>query len=241
MIVAYDGTRYCGWQIQPNGITIEAVLNQTLAELIGEEIKVAGASRTDSGVHALGNVAVFDTDSNIPSERMMYALNQKLPADIRIMNSEEVPADWHPRFQKSIKTYEYRLETGTVPNPLQRFTHYFVTQPLDFMAMEEAVTYLVGEHDFVGFTREECQGKHTIRKIYSATLLRADTEILFQIRGNGFLYNMVRMIMGALLEIGKGRFPPVYIQEVLKGESKEVVKVTAPPQGLVLVNIEYIK
>ena len=132
LYVAYDGTDYCGWQIQPNGITIEEVLNRRLKKLTGEDIHVIGASRTDSGVHALGNVAVFDTESPIPPERMAYALNQKLPPDIVIVRSEEVGQDWHPRYQQKVtKTYEYHIFNAKVPNPLKRRYSTFVSFPLD--------------------------------------------------------------------------------------------------------------
>ena len=138
IFVAYDGTNYCGWQIQPNGITIEEKLNKALNRLTGEDIRVIGASRTDSGVHALGNVAVFDTESPIPPERFSYALNQRLPEDIVIVKSDEVPLDWHPRYQDNIsKTYEYHIYNAQMPNPLKTRYCTFVSFPLDIGAMRE--------------------------------------------------------------------------------------------------------
>ena len=144
LTVAYDGTDYCGWQIQPNGITVEEVLNRKLSELTGEKITVIGASRTDSGVHAMGNVAVFDSDTSIPAERIAYALNRNLPEDTVVVKSEEVPLDWHPRYQDRVKTYEYRILNREMPDPIRRRDTFFVSYPLDVGKMQEAAEYLRG-------------------------------------------------------------------------------------------------
>ena len=141
LVVAYDGTNYCGWQTQPNGITVQGVLNDTLSELLGEKIETIGASRTDAGVHAMGNVAVFDTDTRIPGEKISYALNQRLPEDIRIQLSEEVEPDFHPRYCDSEKTYEYRILNRTFRDPTRRLDTYFYHYPLDVEAMQQAATY----------------------------------------------------------------------------------------------------
>ena len=151
LIIAYDGTNYCGWQVQINGITVEEVLNKALKDLLNEEIAVIGASRTDSGVHAMGNVAVFDTETRIPAEKISFALNQRLPNDIRIQKSDEVPLDWHPRYRDSTKTYEYKILNRRFPDPLQRFYTHFMYMPLDEQKMKEAAEYIVGEHDFASF------------------------------------------------------------------------------------------
>ena len=152
LLIAYDGTDYCGWQVQPNGITIAEVLNKKLSLITGEDIHVIGASRTDSGVHALGQIAVFDTESSIPPERMSYALNQKLPEDIVIVRSDEVPPDWHPRYQNEvIKTYEYHICNSPVPNPLKRRYSTHVSFPMDVEKMREGAKYLIGEHDSDGY------------------------------------------------------------------------------------------
>ena len=148
LVVAYDGTKYSGWQTQPNGITIQGVLNDTLSELLGEKIETIGASRTDAGVHALGNVAVFDTESRIPGEKFSYALNQRLPEDIRIQLSEEVEPDFHPRYCDSEKTYEYRILNRKFPVPTERLYSYFYHYKLDVDKMKEATSYLIGRHDF---------------------------------------------------------------------------------------------
>ena len=209
LLVSYDGTDYCGWQIQPNGITIEEVLNKKLKKLTGEDIHIIGASRTDSGVHALGNVAVFDTDSPIPPERMAYALNQKLPADIVIVKSEEVLPDWHPRYQEQIsKTYEYHIYNARLPDPLKRRYSTFVSFPLDVEKMREGAAYLAGEHDFASFCNIRTNAENTVRRIDGIEIEKEDQDITIRVTGNGFLYNMVRIIAGTLIRVGRGFYDP---------------------------------
>ena len=154
LTVAYDGTNYHGWQIQPNAVTIEEVLNHHLSELLKEDIKVIGASRTDAGVHALGNVAVFDTGARMPADKISYALNTRLPQDIRIQDSCEVAPDFHPRFQKTTKTYEYRILNRKFPDPNRRLNSFFYYYPLNVVQMQEVSLYLVGEHVFIIFCSE---------------------------------------------------------------------------------------
>lgn len=240
LTVAYDGTDYCGWQVQPNGITVEEVLNREIGGLTGEEIRVIGASRTDSGVHALGNVAVFDTESRIPPERFSYALNQRMPEDIVIVKSEEVPLDWHPRYQEVItKTYEYHIYNGTVPNPLKRRTAAFVSFPLDVERMREGADFLMGEHDFASFCNVRTNTSDTVRTIYRIQIDREKDEIVLRITGNGFLYNMVRIIAGTLICVGRGFYEPEKVREILEAGKRTEAGVTAPPQGLVLTKIQY--
>lgn len=239
LTVAYDGTNYCGWQVQPNGITIEEMLNRALYALTGEKIAVIGASRTDAGVHAMGNVAVFDTESPIPPERFSYALNQKLPDDIVVVSSEDVPLDWHPRYRTVIKTYEYRILNARVPDPTRRLTRYFVSYYLNLQLMQKAAEYLVGEHDFVSFCNVRTNVEDTVRTIYSLDVLKNEDEIIIRIRGNGFLYNMVRIIVGTLIRVGRGFYTPEQIKEILDARNRKSAGVTAPPQGLMLMKIEY--
>lgn len=239
LTVAYDGTAYCGWQVQPNGITIEEVLNKKLSAMTGENIVIIGASRTDSGVHARGNVAVFDTESPIPAERMAYALNRKLPEDIVIVKSEEVSLDWHPRYQDCTKTYEYHIWNAEVPEPTRRHTTYHVSYKLDIEKMRRAAAYLVGEHDFVSFCSIHKNVKTTVRTIYELTIEQKNEELVIRIRGNGFLYNMVRIIVGTLLRVGRNFYTPEQVKEILEAKNREAAGVTAPPQGLVLVEIKY--
>lgn len=242
IVVAYDGTNYCGWQLQPNGRTIEEVLNREIGRLTGEEIRVIGASRTDSGVHALGNVAVFDTDCGIPPERMAYAINQRMPEDIVIVCSGEVPAEWHPRYQKEItKTYEYHIYNQAMPNPLKRQYSTHISFPLDVERMQEGAAYLLGEHDFAGFCNVKTNASDTVRTIYDIGVMREGADITIRVTGNGFLYNMVRIIAGVLIRIGRGLYAPERIKGILDAKKRTAEGVTAPPNGLVLVEVCYGK
>ena len=205
LIIAYDGTNYCGWQIQINGITVEEVLNKAISELTGVETAVIGASRTDSGVHAMGNVAVFDTESKIPGEKFSFALNQRLPNDIRIQKSEEVPLEWHPRFCNST----------------------------------EAAKYIVGEHDFASFCSSGSQVESTVRTVYRLEVDKNDDVISIIISGNGFLYNMVRIIVGTLIKVGLGVYPPEYVKEIIEAKDRNAAGPKAPACGLMQVKIDY--
>ena len=176
MTVAYDGTGYCGWQLQPNGVTIEEILNGTLSELLKEPVCVIGASRTDSGVHALGNVAVFDTESRIPGEKLCYAVNQKLPEDIRVLESEEVPLDWHPRKQNSVKTYEYKILNCRISVPTRRLYAHFCYYSLDVEKMRQGAAYLLGEHDFSSFCSSGHQAEETVRTLYDISVDRGTDD-----------------------------------------------------------------
>lgn len=239
LIVAYDGTNYCGWQVQPNGITIESVLNHHLSELLQEEIHVIGASRTDSGVHADGNVCVFDTAARMPAGRISYAMNTRLPADIRIQDSCEVPPDFHPRFQRTVKTYEYRICNRQFPDPIARLYSLFYYYDLDLEKMREAASYLVGEHDFTSFCTNKEDVTNCVRTIYSLELTKSGDILTLRIRGNGFLYNMVRIITGTLLRVGGGQIAPEEIPAILAAKDRSRAAETAPAHGLRLVQIEY--
>lgn len=239
LIVAYDGTNYKGWQIQPNGITIEEVLNQKLSELFGEEIVVTGASRTDSGVHSLGNVAIFDTNTRMPAEKISFALNQRLPEDIVVQDSAEVPSDWHPRYQESRKTYEYRILNRTFRMPARRWDTYFYHYPLDVSKMQKAASYLVGEHDFKSFCSIGAQVKSTVRTIDSCEVEKEGDIIAIRVAGNGFLYNMVRIIAGTLIKVGSGEILPEQIPVILAACDRTAAGPTAPARGLTMIGIDY--
>lgn len=239
LIVAYDGTNYCGWQVQPNGITIQGELNRCLSELLGEEIETIGASRTDAGVHAMGNVAVFDTETRMPGEKISYALNQRLPEDIRIQLSEEMPMDFHPRYCDSVKTYEYRILNRRFQIPTERLYSYFYHYKLDEKKMREATSYLIGRHDFASFCGAGAQAKSTVRTIRSVEVERFGDMVTIRISGEGFLYNMVRIIAGTLIEIGNGQYPPERMQEILDARDREWAGPTAPAKGLTLLGIQY--
>lgn len=240
LVVAYDGTNYCGWQVQDNGITIEEVLNRELSDLLKEDITVIGASRTDSGVHALGNVAVFDTETRIPPEKISFALNQRLPEDIRIQESCQVADDFHPRFCDTIKTYEYKIWNARFPNPVVRLYSKFVYYKIDMEKMQKAADYLVGEHDFKSFCSTRTQVENTVRTVTEITFRREGDMIIMKICGTGFLYNMVRIIMGTLLKCGMGMYEPEYVKEILEACDRQKAGPKAEACGLTLVGIEYL-
>lgn len=239
LTVAYDGTNYFGWQKQPNAITVEEVLNREITKLLNEPIEVIGASRTDSGVHAMGNVAVFDTETRIPPEKISYALNARLPKDIVIQDSCEVPGAFHPRHTDCSKTYEYRILNTRFPLPTMRLYAHYVYRPLDVSKMQEAANYLVGEHDFASFCSAGSQVKETVRTIYRLDLKREGDLVSFQVEGNGFLYNMVRIIAGTLIEVGIGSYPPERVKEMLEAKDRVKCGPKAPACGLTLVAIRY--
>ena len=241
MIVAYDGTNYCGWQIQNNGITIEEVLNRTLTDLLKEPITVTGASRTDSGVHSEGNVAVFDTENRMPADKICFALNQRLPDDIRVLHSEEVSETYHPRKQNCVKTYDYKIMNRKIEIPTMRLYSYFCYFPLDVEKMREAAAYLVGEHDFKSFCTARGQAEETVRTIYSLQVLKSDDLITIRIKGNGFLYNMVRIIAGTLMKVGMGVYPPQHVEEIIDARDRNAAGPKAAAKGLTLVSLEYEK
>lgn len=238
--VAYDGTAYCGWQVQPEVPTIEGELNQAISRLTKEEIIVIGASRTDAGVHAKGNVAVFDTESTIPADRFAYALNPLLPEDIVVVASDEVAADWHPRHCDTEKTYEYKILNSKFPDPMRRRDTYHVSFDLDFEKMREAAGYLKGEHDFKSFCNVHTQVEDTVRMIYDLEVEKEEELITIRVRGNGFLYNMVRILAGTLIGVGRGAIAPEQIPAILEAKDRQAAGMTVPPQGLTLVKIDYL-
>lgn len=239
LVVAYDGTNYHGWQIQPNAISIEEVLNKHLSDLLKEPITVIGASRTDAGVHALGNVAVFDTETKIPGDKISFALNQRLPKDIVIQKSMEVEANFHPRYGKSKKTYQYTIVNSRFPKPTYRLYSHFLYHPLNVELMKEGAKYLIGEHDFKSFCSSNTQVLDTVRTIYELKIEKTGEVIQFTVSGNGFLYNMVRIIVGTLINVGQGYYPPEYVKEILEKKDRSFAGPTAPAVGLTLQEIEY--
>ncbi len=239
LTIAYDGTNYCGWQIQPGRPTIEASMNEALLELLGCPAKVIGASRTDSGVHALGNVAVFDTESRIPAEKFCYALNSRLPEDIRVLRSEEVAPDWHPRKVKATKHYAYRICNREIPLPQERLYTYWYRYELDLDRMRRAAEALTGEHDFKSFCSPGTDITDTVRTIFSSDIERSGDTVTVSVSGNGFLYNMVRIIVGTLLRVGTGRLEPEDMQVILDAKDRRAAGETAPARGLTLMGIDY--
>lgn len=272
LTVAYDGTGYSGFQAQKSGVpTIERELNRALTELTGVETEVSGASRTDAGVHALCNLAVFDTESRIPPEKFANALNVRLPEQICVQNSREVPADFHPRFCDTVKTYDYVIYNAPFPSPRKkRYTHYSYT-PFEVEKMREAAQYLVGEHDFKSFCSIHTQAQTTTRTITEIEVIErpceaeqtaervaamippfdmdndsgtdpgparrtvSPREIVIRVSGTGFLYNMVRIIAGTLMEAGRGALAPEQMKVILNACDRSKAGPTAPPEGLTLV------
>lgn len=241
--ISYDGTNYNGWQKQakqPHTKTIEGILNQRLSKVLGEEIEIIGASRTDSGVHALCNIAVFDTNTDIPAEKIALALNRRLPRDIVIQASKEVSPDFHPRDRKSIKTYEYKILNTKLPIPSKRLYYYHVHNKLNLDDMKLGARYLEGTHDFKSFCLKKTQTQTTVRTIYNIDIAKKDDIIKISIKGNGFLYNMARCIVGTLLYVGRGVYPPEHVKEILKKKDRQAAGPNAPANGLTLVNIQYL-
>ena len=238
LTIAYDGTDYSGWQIQPGAATIEGTINETISRLLDEDIRLIGASRTDAGVHALGAVAVFDTVSSIPPDKYSFVINQGLPDDIRILKSQLVPDDFHPRKVNCRKTYEYRIYNDTFMLPTLRLYAHHVYGKLDIDVMNRAGQYLVGEHDFTSFMGAGSQALTTVRTIYSLSVEK-ESEVVIRVKGNGFLYNMVRIIAGTLIDVGQGRFKPEDIKTMLNARDRASAGQTAPACGLCLVRYEF--
>ncbi len=239
LTVAYDGTNYHGWQYQDNAETIEGELNKCLCQLTQEKIEVIGASRTDAGVHALCNIAVFNTKSSIPPEKFAYALNQLLPEAIKIRKSIEVPIDFHPRKTKTEKTYEYHIDCEEFPNPLKQRYAYFTYTSLDDKLMQEGAQYLIGEHDFTSFCSVNSTALSNVRTITKISVKRKKEDITISVTGNGFLYNMVRIIAGTLMEVGRHKYPPEIVRDILERKDRTFAGPTAPACGLCLVAYKF--
>lgn len=239
LTIAYDGTNYNGFQCQVNSIAIQDVLNGAISDLFGEPIKTIGASRTDTGVHARGNVAVFDVETRIPADKIAFALNARLPEDIRITASEKVPDDWHPRYQETVKTYSYHILNRVHPDPILRHMEMHVYYHLDEKLMDQAARYLIGEHDFASFCSSGNSTATTVRTIYDASVVRNGDRLVFTVTGSGFLYNMVRILSGTLMEIGQGFYPPEKMADIISACDRKAAGPTAIAKGLVLEEIRY--
>jgi len=239
LTIEYDGTDYCGWQIQPNGKTVEEEIETALFRLTGEKISVTGSGRTDSGVHAAGQTAHFDTQSKIPSERFSYALNSLLPKDIRIVSSVEVPQTFHARFSAKKKTYRYSMYVSNTEKPLkERYAAEIYPLP-DIEKMKKICGLLIGEHDFKCFSSSGSEVKSTIRTVYSAEITSNGEDIAFIVSGNGFLYNMVRIMAGTLLSAGYGKLSEADILTALTSGDRTKAGKTMEAKGLCLMKVEY--
>ncbi len=243
LTVEYDGTAYVGWQRQINGLSVQQVLEETLERACGEQIRVTGSSRTDAGVHARSQMVHFDTGCSIPPDKFPFVLNNLLPGDIRVLAGRAVPDGFHARFLAAGKTYTYRIINTRHGSALMRNTHWHIPVPLDIRAMRQSLLSLPGTHDCAAFQAAGGTAKTTVRTIYTADLalrpLSGGNEIIFTVSGNAFLYNMVRIIAGTLMEIGVGRREPDAFDRAFASGNRLDLGMTAPPHGLELTEVRY--
>ncbi len=239
LIVEYDGTDYAGWQRQSNAMTVQERLERAVEKLTGENVCVSGASRTDAGVHALGQSAHFDTQSRIPAEKFSFALNTLLPPDIRVVESEEVSMDFHSRFSGKGKEYRYLIWAAPHSSALNRRTHAHVIYPLDVEKMRIEAATLVGTHDFAAFAASGSTVRDTVRTIYRVDLKQNGHELVLTVEGNGFLYNMVRIIAGTLIGVGSGKLESGAFKRAMCSKSRLDLGITAPAHGLTLMKVFY--
>ena len=239
LTLEYDGTAYVGWQYQPNGISVQQVLEQAIERLTGLVHTVHSSGRTDAGVHAAGMVCHLVTERQLPLSAWREGLNRFLPEDICVRRAEVADENFHARFSAVGKHYRYTLLCDPLRSPLQRRTSWQVKQPLDVAAMRRAGQSFVGTHDFSSFRTSGCAAETTTREIFSLDLSQRDSLLLIDIHGSGFLKNMVRMMVGTLVDIGRGKRPEEAIRKLLSGNGSIPPAVTAPPQGLCLVEVYY--
>ena len=239
LIVEYDGTDYAGWQRQSNAMTVQEKLEDAVKKLTGETVCVHGASRTDAGVHALGQSAHFDTQSRIPADKFSFALNTILPPDIRVSRSEEVGDTFHSRFSGKGKRYRYLFYAAPHAGALNRRTHAHVIYPLDMDRMRAEAQSLVGTHDFAAFAASGSVVRDTVRTVYRADIERDGAEIRLIVEGNGFLYNMVRIIAGTLIGVGSGKLAPGAFERAIESGNRLDLGITAPAHGLTLMEVFY--
>lgn len=239
LIVEYEGTNYAGWQRQKNGLSVQQTLEDAFEKVSGQRVSITGAGRTDAGVHALAQVAHFDTACTIPPEKISYAMNTVLPPDIRVKRSELADETFHARFDARGKTYRYTIYRATHPSAICRNLSWHIRGDLDVAAMREAAACLIGEHDFAAFCAAGSEVKNTIRVIHALTLTEANSFLYIDVTGSGFLYHMVRIIAGTLADAGLNRIPPERVKEILDGKDRNAASPTAPAQGLTMVEVYY--
>jgi tRNA pseudouridine38-40 synthase len=243
LTLAYDGTDFCGWQVQPQQRSVQGVLQDKLQEITGEEVRAIGSGRTDSGVHALAQVVGFSTSSELSPKVLHRALNAELPDDLSVLSVEPAPEGFHAIRDARRKHYRYTLHDSRVPEVFERRYLWQVFQRLDVSAMQRAARPLIGTHDFSSFESKGAPREDSIRTVYDLKVRRTDGDdshrITIDIQGNGFLYNMVRTIVGTLYEVGRNNKPETWPGEVLAARNRDIAGMTAPAQGLFLVNVEY--
>ncbi|MBZ2175267.1 tRNA pseudouridine(38-40) synthase TruA [Schnuerera sp. xch1] len=239
LTIEYFASNYCGWQKQKNGNSIQEEIETAIKLVTGETVNLIGSGRTDSGVHAKGQVANFNTNSNIPADKFKFALNANLPSDISIINSEKVSNDFHSRYDALGKRYQYLIYNRKIRNPLYRDFSYHVPYELDIDEMKSAAKYFLGTHDFSSFMTSNSSAKTTVRTIDKISLNEKDNLVIFFVQGNGFLYNMVRIIVGTLVDVGRGKLYKKDIPYIIKSKKRINAGHTAPPQGLYLEKVYY--
>lgn len=236
--IQYNGKNYCGWQKQPDSLGIQGTIENAIYEITKEKIKIIGSGRTDAGVHALGQVANFKLESNIPTKNLPNALNAKLPKDISIIDCIEVDEEFHSRYSAKRKRYRYLIYNSSYRNPIYKDMSYHVKYDLDLKKMCEEAKSLIGEHDFKGFMSSGSSVNDTVRTIYDITLQKQDNLIILEVEGNGFLYNMVRIIVGTLVDIGRGRIKES-LKNIIDSKERGMCGHTAPAHGLFLKKVDY--
>ncbi len=239
LTLEYDGSNYVGWQLQPNGVSVQQQLESALLQLLGEPVRVHSSGRTDAGVHALGMVCHLDSNRQLPLSAWREGLNRYLPDDIAVRAAEFVADQFHARFSARGKRYRYSILRSEVRSPLQRKTSWQIRQPLDLQAMRTAAELLQGKHDFATFRTSGCAAGTTCREIFKLELTEADCLLYIDVSGSGFLKNMVRMMVGTLVEIGRGKRPVEDISRLLAGDPQVAPALTAPAQGLCLMEVWY--
>ncbi len=239
LLIEYDGTNYAGWQWQKDEKTIQETLTGAIEHVIQEKTKLYGASRTDAGVHAFGQVANFKTTSNIPSKRLIHAINFYLPYDITVKDAADVAESFHAQYCAKSKIYQYTLYNDWVRTPLNRHFSYLCGFQLDMDKMTLAARYFIGIHDFTSFTTKAWYEKNRIRTMKKLDIRKEGKFIYFTIEADGFLYNMVRTIVGTLIEIGKGKIPAEDTKKILNAKNRKLAGPTAPARGLCLIEVKY--
>jgi len=240
LTIAYDGTNYVGFQVQPNGPTIQSELMKAALDLFGKGVTITGSSRTDSGVHARGQVVALKGNKAIPEDKVPLALNVRLPEDIVVVDCRRVDANWHPRYQEHRKTYRYKISHGLFQYPLDRFDSHHFKKKLDVTRMQVAADLMVGSHDFESYSSAGKSVTDTVRTIDSLQVMEVDGMITITVSGNGFLYNMVRIIAGTLMEVGWGKRSLETVRESLVKRDRTLSGPTAPAKGLTLMHIDYL-
>ena len=239
LTIEYDGKDFNGWQKQPNKLNIQGTIEQAITKITGETVELNASGRTDAGVHAIGQVANFKTNSNIPIEKFPIAINTNLKKSIRIKSAEEVDEKFHSRLSCKRKTYRYIINNSEIESAIYRNLEYHISNKLDVSKMQKAAKFLEGEHDFKAFKASGTSSKSSVRTIYEANVYKIENKIYIELTGNGFLYNMVRIIAGTLIEVGLNKIEPEYILDIIKEEKRELAGRTLPPQGLYLLKVEY--